>query len=175
MEVSLVNSNPATIMTDHTLAHHVYLRPLKEKSIAEVLEKQKIDAVLPTMGGQTSLNLAMACEREGLWKKHGVRIIGVDAESIRVTEDREVFRLRMEALGIPTCKGATASSLLQAKEIAQSIGFPLIIRPSYTLGGFGGGGGENARCPASGHPCGVTCFAHPRNTHRRGHHGLEGI
>lgn len=138
VEVVLVNSNPATIMTDRSLADHIYLKPLEKSSIIDILERHDVDAVLPTMGGQVSLNLAMACEKEGIWKRYGVQMIGVEAATIRVTEDREAFRLKMESLGIPTCKGATASSFLQAKEVAQAIGFPLIIRASYTLGGSGG-------------------------------------
>jgi carbamoyl-phosphate synthase large subunit len=139
IEVVLINSNPATIMTDPVTADHVYLRPLEKKYIKEILEKHKIDAVLPTMGGQTALNLAIECEKAGIWKKYGVRIIGVDIKAIETTEDREKFRLKMIELGVNVCKGETAQSFLEGKEIAQEIGFPLVIRPSYTLGGTGGG------------------------------------
>ncbi len=139
IEVILINSNPATIMTDKVTADHVYLKPLEKKYIKEILEKHKVDAVLPTMGGQTALNLAIECEKAGIWKKYGVKIIGVDIKAIETTEDREKFRLKMNELGVNVCKGATATSFLMGKEIAQEIGFPLVIRPSYTLGGTGGG------------------------------------
>jgi len=139
IEVTLINSNPATIMTDKVVADNVYLLPLEKKSIIKILEKHKIDAVLPTMGGQTALNLAMDCDKAGVWKKFGVRMIGVDINAIETTEDREKFRLKMIEIGVGVCKGATATSFLQGKEIAQEIGFPLVIRPSFTLGGTGGG------------------------------------
>ncbi len=139
IEVVLINSNPATIMTDKVTADHVYLKPLTKKSIREILEKHHIDAVLPTMGGQTALNLCIECENAGIWQHYGVRIIGVDIKAIETTEDREKFRLKMNELGVGVCLGATATSFLQGKEIAQEIGFPLVIRPSYTLGGTGGG------------------------------------
>jgi carbamoyl-phosphate synthase large subunit len=139
IEVILINSNPATIMTDPINADHVYLKPLEKKYIVEILEKHKVDAVLPTMGGQTALNLAIDCDKAGIWKKYGVQIIGVDIKAIETTEDREKFRLKMIELGAGVCKGRTAKSFLEGKEIAQEIGFPLVIRPSYTLGGTGGG------------------------------------
>jgi carbamoyl-phosphate synthase large subunit len=139
IEVVLINSNPATIMTDKVTADHVYLKPLTKASIKEILQKHNIDAVLPTMGGQTALNLCIDCEKAGIWQHFGVRIIGVDILAIETTEDREKFRLKMNELGVGVCKGSTATSFLQGKEIAQEIGFPLVIRPSYTLGGTGGG------------------------------------
>lgn len=139
IEVTLINSNPATIMTDQVTADNIYLKPLDKKSIIEILQKHKIDAVLPTMGGQTALNLAIDCENAGIWEKYGVKIIGVDIKAIETTENRELFRLKMHELGVQVCKGSTATSFLQGKEIAQEIGFPLVIRPSYTLGGSGGG------------------------------------
>ncbi len=140
IEVILINSNPATIMTDPVTADHVYLLPLEKKSIIKILkEHPQIDAVLPTMGGQTALNLAIDCEKAGIWEKFGIRIIGVDIHAIETTEDREKFRQKMIELNVGVCKGATATSFLQGKEIAQEIGFPLVIRPSYTLGGTGGG------------------------------------
>jgi len=139
IEVVLINSNPATIMTDKVTADHVYLKPLNKKSIREILEKHHIDAVLPTMGGQTALNLCIDCDKAGIWQHYGVRIIGVDIHAIETTEDREKFRLKMKELGVGVCKGSTATSFLMGKEIAQEIGFPLVIRPSYTLGGTGGG------------------------------------
>lgn len=139
IEVILINSNPATIMTDKVTADHVYLKPLEKKSIREILEKHHVDAVLPTMGGQTALNLCIECEKAGIWEHYGVKIIGVDIKAIETTEDREKFRLKMLELGVGVCKGSTATSFLQGKEIAQEIGFPLVIRPSFTLGGTGGG------------------------------------
>jgi carbamoyl-phosphate synthase large subunit len=139
IEVTLINSNPATIMTDKVTADNVYLLPLEKKSIIKILENHKIDCVLPTMGGQTALNLAIECEKAGIWKKYGVRMIGVDIGAIETTEDREKFRLKMLEIGVGVCKGETATSFLQGKEIAQDIGFPLVIRPSFTLGGTGGG------------------------------------
>jgi len=144
IEVILINSNPATIMTDKVTADHVYLKPLEKKYIREILEKHHIDAVLPTMGGQTALNLCIDCEKAGIWEHYGVKIIGVDIKAIETTEDREKFRLKMLELKIGVCKGSTATSFLQGKEIAQEIGFPLVIRPSYTLGGTGGGFVEKA-------------------------------
>ncbi len=139
IEVVLINSNPATIMTDKINADHVYLKPLEKKYIREILESHHIDAVLPTMGGQTALNLCIECDKAGIWQHYGVKIIGVDIKAIETTEDREKFRLKMHELGVGVCKGATATSFLQGKEIAQEIGFPLVIRPSFTLGGTGGG------------------------------------
>ncbi|CAH0994604.1 Carbamoyl-phosphate synthase large chain [Emticicia aquatica] len=144
IEVSLINSNPATIMTDPLNADFVYLKPLEKKSIIEILAKHQamgrpIDAVLPTMGGQTALNLAIDCDKAGIWKKYNVEIIGVDINAIETTEDREKFRLKMLEIGVGVCKGRTARSFLEGKEIAQEIGFPLVIRPSFTLGGTGGG------------------------------------
>jgi len=139
IEVTLINSNPATIMTDNVTADNVYLKPLTKRSIIQILEEHKIDAVLPTMGGQTALNLAIDCENAGIWEKYNVRIIGVDINAIETTENREKFRLKMGELGVNVCLGKTANSFLEGKEIAQEIGFPLVIRPSYTLGGTGGG------------------------------------
>ena len=139
IEVILINSNPATIMTDPMNADHVYLKPLEKASIIHILERHQIDAVLPTMGGQTALNLAIDCEAAGVWKKYGVKIIGVDIKAIETTEDREKFRLKMIEIGVGVCKGRTARSFLEGKEIAQETGFPLVIRPSFTLGGTGGG------------------------------------
>jgi len=139
IEVTLINSNPATIMTDKVTADNIYLKPLTKKSVREILEKHNIDAVLPTMGGQTALNLAIDCQKAGIWEHYGVKMIGVDIDAIETTEDREKFRLKMHELGVSVCKGETATSFLQGKEIAQEIGFPLVIRPSYTLGGSGGG------------------------------------
>ena len=126
-------------MTDPVTADNIYLKPLTKKSIIEILKKHEIDAVLPTMGGQTALNLAIECHNAGIWDIFDVRIIGVDIDAIETTEDREKFRLKMKELDVNVCNGKTASSFLQGKEIAQEIGFPLVIRPSFTLGGSCGG------------------------------------
>src|SRR5580658_1978643 len=137
IEVSLINSNPATIMTDKVTADHIYLLPLTVTSIIKILEERKIDAVLPTMGGQTALNLCIKADEMGIWKKHSVRIIGVDIHTIEITENREKFRKCMLEIGVACAPSAIANSFLEGKEIAQKIGFPLVIRPSYTLGGTG--------------------------------------
>jgi len=138
IEVSLINSNPATIMTDNVTADHIYLLPLDVKSIVKILEERQIDAVLPTMGGQTALNLALKCEDMGIWKRYGVRMIGVDINAIKVTEDRDLFRIRMNEIGVKMAPSKIAKSFLEGKSIAQDFGFPLVIRPSFTLGGSGG-------------------------------------
>ena len=137
IEVVLINSNPATIMTDPQMADHVYLKPLTTKSIIEILKKHDIDAVLPTMGGQTALNLCIEADEKGIWKDFGVELIGVDIDAINITEDREQFRELMLKIGIGMAPQATATSFLKGKEIAQEFGFPLVIRASYTLGGAG--------------------------------------
>src|SRR5688500_13480178 len=139
VKVILINSNPATIMTDPMMADRVYLLPLTVESIEQILEENQIDAVLPTMGGQTALNLAKEAEDLGIWEKYGVRLIGVDIKAIDKAEDREKFRQWMIALGVPVAPAKTANSFLEGKEFAQEIGFPLVIRPSVTLGGTGGG------------------------------------
>jgi carbamoyl-phosphate synthase large subunit len=138
IETILINSNPATIMTDPTMADHVYLLPLTTKSIIKILkEHPQIDAVLPTMGGQTALNLCIEADEKGVWKDFNVKLIGVDINAINITEDREQFRELMLKIGIPMAPQATANSYLKGKEIAQNFGFPLVIRASYTLGGEG--------------------------------------
>jgi len=139
VKVVLINSNPATIMTDPMMADKVYLLPLTVESIEKILEENKIDAVLPTMGGQTALNLAKEAEDLGIWKQYNVRLIGVDIKAIEKAEDREKFRQWMIELGVPVAPAKTANSFLEGKEYAQEIGFPLVIRPSFTLGGTGGG------------------------------------
>ena len=139
IKVILINSNPATIMTDPMMADRVYLLPLTVESIEQILQENQIDAVLPTMGGQTALNLAKEAEDLGLWKQYNVRLIGVDIKAIDKAEDREKFRQWMIQLGVPVAPAKTANSHLEGKEFAQEIGFPLVIRPSFTLGGTGGG------------------------------------
>jgi carbamoyl-phosphate synthase large subunit len=137
IEVTLINSNPATIMTDPVMADNVYLKPLEPESIEEILKAHNIDAVLPTMGGQTALNLAIKCQEMGLWEEFGVRMIGVDIDAIEITENREAFRKLMEKIGVGMAPQATAKSFLEGKEVAQKFGYPLCIRASYTLGGAG--------------------------------------
>jgi carbamoyl-phosphate synthase large subunit len=139
VKVTLINSNPATIMTDPIVADKVYLLPLTVESIEQILEESQIDAVLPTMGGQTALNLCKEVDELGIWEKFGVRLIGVDIKAIDKAEDREQFRMWMIDMGIPVAPARTANSLLEGKEFAQEIGVPLVIRPSFTLGGTGGG------------------------------------
>lgn len=138
IEVILINSNPATIMTDPSMADHVYLKPLTTKSIIEILKAHpQIDAVLPTMGGQTALNLCLEADEKGIWQDFNVRMIGVDVNAINITEDREQFKQLLERIEVPTAPAKTANSFLKGKEIAQEFGFPLVIRPSFTLGGTG--------------------------------------
>jgi carbamoyl-phosphate synthase large subunit len=139
IEVSIINSNPATIMTDKVIGDHVYLWPLTVDSIEQILMERKIDAVLPTMGGQTALNLCKEAEERGIWEKYGVRVIGVDVAAIEKTENREAFRQLMVDIGVGVAPSKIANSFLEGKEAAQLIGYPLVIRPSYTLGGSGGG------------------------------------
>ena len=136
IEVTLINSNPATIMTDPSLADNVYLKPLTTKSIIEILKNHpNIDAVLPTMGGQTALNLCIEADEKGVWKDFNVDMIGVDIDAINITEDREQFRELMGKIGVAMAPQATATSFLEGKRIAQEFGFPLCIRSSFTLGG----------------------------------------
>ena len=138
IEVSLINSNPATIMTDNIMADYIYLLPLTAESVIQILEERNIDAVLPTMGGQTALNLAIEIDKMGIWEKYGVKMIGVDVAAIELTENREAFRQHMIKIGLSVAPSFIANSFLEGKEAAQKIGFPLVIRPSYTLGGTGG-------------------------------------
>ena len=133
----LINSNPATIMTDPTMADHIYLKPLSTKSIIEVLKKHKVDAVLPTMGGQTALNLCIEAGDKGIWEDFNVEIIGVDIDAIHITEDRDKFKQLLRKIDIPVAPAEIANSFLRGKEIAQKFNFPLVIRPSFTLGGTG--------------------------------------
>ena len=138
IETILINSNPATIMTDPAMADHVYLLPLTTKSLIKILkEHPQIDAVLPTMGGQTALNLCIEADEKGIWEDFGVKLIGVDIDAINITEDREEFKQLMGRIDIPVAPAKTAKSVLQGKEIAQEFGLPLLIRASFTLGGAG--------------------------------------
>lgn len=139
IKVFLINSNPATIMTDPMMADKVYLLPLTVESIEQILQENQIDAVLPTMGGQTALNLCKEADELGVWEKYNVQMIGVDVAAIDTAEDREKFRQLMVQIGIAVAPSKVANSFLEGKEFAQEIGFPLVIRPSFTLGGTGGG------------------------------------
>ena len=139
INVILINSNPATIMTDPMMADKVYLLPLNVESIEQILQENQIDAVLPTMGGQTALNLCKEADEIGLWKQYNCRMIGVDVAAIDLAEDREQFRQLMVKIGVAVAPSRVANSFLEGKEFAQVIGFPLVIRPSFTLGGTGGG------------------------------------
>jgi carbamoyl-phosphate synthase large subunit len=135
IEVTLINSNPATIMTDKVVADNVYLQPLEPESIRAILEKHNIDAVLPTMGGQTALNLCIKCDELGMWEEFGVRIIGVDIDAINITEDREKFRALMEQIGVGCAPSKTARSFLEGKEVMQELGIPFGNSPLlYTWG-----------------------------------------
>jgi carbamoyl-phosphate synthase large subunit len=138
VKVILINSNPATIMTDPMMADRIYLLPLTVESIEQILEENNIDAVLPTMGGQTALNLCKEVDELGIWEKYNVKLVGVDIKAIDKAEDREKFRQWMIEMGIPVCEAKIANSFLEGKEFAQEIGFPLVLRPSFTLGGSGG-------------------------------------
>ena len=137
IETILINSNPATIMTDPVMADHIYLKPLTTNSIREILSKHNIDAVLPTMGGQSALNLCIEADEKGIWEDFNVEIIGVDIDAINICEDREQFKQLLKTIDIPVAPAKTATSFLKGKEIAQEFGFPLVIRPSFTLGGSG--------------------------------------
>lgn len=139
IEVSLINSNPATIMTDPITADNIYLLPLTVESLRQILEERQIDAVLATMGGQTALNLAIEAGKQGLWEDYNVKLIGVDLEAIEKAENREAFKDHIETIGLSKAPSYIANSFLEGKDASQKIGFPLVIRPSYTLGGTGGG------------------------------------
>ncbi|MFM8705467.1 MAG: carbamoyl phosphate synthase large subunit, partial [Planctomycetia bacterium] len=137
--VVLVNSNPATIMTDPGTADRTYIEPLTWQMLEKVIEVEKPDAVLPTLGGQTALNLALELERNGVLAKHGVEMIGARAEAIRRGEDREIFKETMRKIGLDTCRGRIVKTLAEAREVLAEIGLPAVIRPSFTLGGSGSG------------------------------------
>jgi len=137
--VILVNSNPATIMTDPEMADSVYIEPVNWKTVAKIIEREKPDALLPTMGGQTGLNCALDLVREGVLKKFDVELIGASREAIDTAEDRGLFRKAMQDIGLEAPKSGLAHSLEEAIEVLAEIGFPTIVRPSFTLGGSGSG------------------------------------
>lgn len=137
--VVLVNSNPATIMTDPVMADATYIEPLNWKVLERIIAKEKPDAILPTMGGQTALNLAMDLNREGILEKYGVELIGAKPDVIDKAEDRQRFKEAMEKIGLESARSGIAYSMAEALEVQQRVGFPAVIRPSFTLGGSGGG------------------------------------
>ena len=138
-EVVLVNSNPATIMTDPEIADKTYVEPLTLETVSAIIEKERPDALLPTVGGQTALNLSIELYEKGVLDKFGVRLIGANVDSIKVGEDRELFKAAMDEIGIPSAKGGFAHTWEEAREIVETTGYPAIIRPAFTLGGTGGG------------------------------------
>ncbi|WP_097458944.1 carbamoyl-phosphate synthase large subunit [Mangrovitalea sediminis] len=137
--VVLVNSNPATIMTDPVMADATYIEPITWKTVEKIIERERPDALLPTMGGQTALNCALDLERHGVLEKYGVEMIGANADTIDKAEDRERFDKAMKAIGLETPRAAIAHSMEEAYQVLDNIGFPCIIRPSFTMGGSGGG------------------------------------
>src|SRR5437868_1078218 len=141
--VSLVNSNPATIMTDPELADRTYVEPLTPESVLSVIERERPDALLPTLGGQTGLNVAVELAESGALRANGVELIGAQLEAIRRAEDRSGFRRTMEAAGLPVPRCGTAVNAESAVELGASIGFPVIVRPSFVLGGGGTGFATN--------------------------------
>jgi len=138
-EVVLVNSNPATIMTDPEFADRTYIEPLDVDVLTSIIEKERPDALLPTMGGQTALNCALDLVREGVLEKYGVEMIGASREAIDKAEDRDLFRKAMRKIGLDMPKSAVAHSMEEALQVQVQVGFPTIIRPSFTMGGSGGG------------------------------------
>jgi len=137
--IILVNSNPATIMTDPDLAHATYIEPITPEIVAQIIEKERPDAILPTMGGQTALNCALSLNRMGVLERFNVELIGARAEAIDKAEDRELFREAMAHIGLETPKSELAHNMAEAFSALEIIGLPAIIRPSFTLGGTGGG------------------------------------
>ena len=142
-EVVLVNSNPATIMTDPEMADRTYIEPLTVETVAAIIEKERPDALLPTVGGQTGLNLSVALYEQGILEKYGVKLIGANVDAIKVGEDRELFKKAMDEVGIPSAKGGFAHTWEEARVIVEETGYPAIIRPAFTLGGTGGGTAYN--------------------------------
>lgn len=143
--VILVNSNPATIMTDPLLADATYIEPIHWESIEKIIDKERPDALLPTMGGQTGLNTALTLAKEGVLEKYNVELIGASREAIDKAEDRELFDKTMKGIGIETPRSGIAHSMEEALTVQKDLGFPCIIRPSFTLGGSGGGVAYNIK------------------------------
>ena len=143
-KIILVNSNPATIMTDPDLADSTYIEPLNIEMLEKIISKEKPDALLSTMGGQTALNLSIELKKKKVLSKYGVKLIGADEKVIAKAEDRDLFKKSMKKIGLDVPKGFIASSLRQSEKILQQLSFPIIIRPSFTLGGSGGGANNKA-------------------------------
>ena len=143
LEVVLVNSNPATIMTDTNIADRVYIEPLTVDFLEEILSKEKPDGLLATLGGQAGLNLAVQLAEKGILEQHGVELLGTSLDAIEKAEDRERFKETMEKLGEPIPESTIVEDVRSAVEFANSIGYPVIVRPAYTMGGTGGGIAEN--------------------------------
>src|SRR6187200_2512228 len=139
LEVVLVNSNPATIMTDPELADRTYVEPLTVEVLEAIIARERPDAILPTVGGQTALNLAVDAARAGVLDKYGVQLIGASIKAIKVAEDRQLFKDAMREIGLDVPRSGLARSLPEAVELSKTLGFPLVIRPSFTMGGVGGG------------------------------------
>ena len=139
VNVVLVNSNPATIMTDKALADEIYLEPLTEETVKRIILKEKPDSILAGLGGQTGLTMAMELDKSGFLAENNVRLLGTNAKSISLAEDRQLFKDAMKEIGIPTIASDTANDLESALKIGDKIGYPVIIRPAFTLGGGGGG------------------------------------
>ena len=138
-EVILVNSNPATIMTDTTIADKVYMEPLTLEYIAKIIRYERPDAIVPGIGGQTGLNMAMLLEKKGILKESGVELLGTSSRSIERAEDRELFKELCESIGEPVIPSDIANTVEEAVEVAEKIGYPVVLRPAFTLGGTGGG------------------------------------
>ena len=143
VEVVLVNSNPATIMTDKEIADMVYIEPLTIEVLEQIIDRERPDSVLPTLGGQAGLNLGMELEEKGILARYGVKLIGTTASTIRKAEDRLEFKETMEKIGEPCAPSLVVESLEEGEAFAQKIGYPVVLRPAYTLGGSGGGIAHN--------------------------------
>src|SRR5689334_1169117 len=146
-EVVLINSNPATIMTDPELAERTYVEPLLPEMVEKVIARERPDALLPTLGGQTALNLALLCAERGILEKYGVKLIGASKDAIEKAEDRDLFKRAMAKIGLHVPRSGYAHTLEEARTIQREVcggGFPMILRPSFTLGGMGGGIAYNA-------------------------------
>ena len=174
IRVILVNSNPATIMTDPEMADATYIEPISTPILEQIIAKERPDALLPTLGGQTALNAAMALGEAGVLEKYNVELIGASLEAIDRGEDRELFKKVVDEAGAESARSDIAHSIEEVDKIAEKFGYPLVVRPSFTMGGLGSGiahNEEELHRIARRHPL----LAHRRSPDRRGHRGLEGI